>query len=499
MKIKHLEQYFAGKQSGIVTLFILVLGATLRFYDYLNRFGIGYDQTHDAIISRYALEHYLIPLVGPFSSAGPFQTGGEWYWFIMAGASLLPFSPISPWIFMTLIHIAFIYLTIIVGKKIIDKPFGYIAGFFAAISTAQIAQSTNLTNQGPQAIPALLAIFSAIVWIREKKTISLFCLGFFVSLGMSIHMQAAALLSLIPITIILGGMKYLKPGLIMSLIIGLVIPHIPLLLFDFQNDFVNLQGMIQYFLYDQYKISFEVLGRRWLTYAFVFWPNAWSHIIGGQMVISFATIIGIGLMFTYKLIAKKMNRVFLFLISSFFIMVIILRYIRAPLFDSYLVFLNPFVVFLSAWLVYFLLKKKKALGIIAFLVIASGSLIKDFSEITHKGNMVTRLMIQNWRSALLEQYPDNKFSFYDYKFESKNISFPFVYFMYAEDKIDDDAIKIGVALVSKVDEFPFEKISDGSGGYQVFVLNGLQKDLEQEGWRKINPDYVYNSVERWRQ
>lgn len=489
---------FIDNNFGISVFCILNVAFILRFYDYLNRFGLAYDQAHDAIVARFAIENGLIPLVGPFSSAGPFQTGGTWYYFIMSGFNMITFTWIAPWIFMTLIYILFVYLIIIIGKGLVDKPFGLIVGTLAAVSTAQIAQSTNLANQGPEAIISLLAIWGATSWIVKKKKIYLFALGFFVSLGISIHMQAAALILLIPLAIIFAGIKNLRSKSVAIVLLGLFIPHIPLLIFDFQNDFVNLRGMIQYVLYDQYKISLDILGRRWLTYAGVFWPTAWGHIIGGQTLFGYFTIFGVGLMLIFSLLTRKISKLFLFLFVSFSLMVAVLRYVRTPLFDSYLVFLNPFVLLISAWLVHFIFSKNRIFGVIVFLLLVSGSFIKDFSEITHQGTKPILLMIEKWKVELDQKYPGKNFSFFDYRLASKDASFPFVYYMYSSRKTSDDGLRIGIAYRSDEKKFSYDIVAGKDSGYNIFYLDGSQEDIEKAGWFPINPSYVYNSTENWR-
>ena len=186
----------------ICLLSILTIATILRFYNYENRWGLAYDQAHDAIIARYALENHKIPLVGPFSSAGPFQTGGEWYWFIMAATVFYPNAIITPWVVLTLLHALFVLLIILVGKELVNEKFGLIVGLLATVSTAQIAQATNLTNQSPLAIIALFAIWTMISYVKTKKLKYLFLLALFVSLASTIHLQGLALIILVPITII---------------------------------------------------------------------------------------------------------------------------------------------------------------------------------------------------------------------------------------------------------------------------------------------------------
>ena len=261
---------------------ILFLAIALRFYDYNDRYGLAYDQAHDAVVSRYAVSENKIPLLGPFSSAGPFQTGGEWYWLLMIPISIYPYSILSPWIFITILYVIFVACIILLGKEIKGNVFGLFVGALAAVSTAQISQSLNLTNQAPHALIALLAIWAMLRFIKKKKDKYLFFIAFFVSLSISIHLQGVALMIFLLLTIILTGIPS-KKGVIVILA-GLLIPLSPILIYDIWHDFFNIRNMVNYYLFDQYKISFDVLGRRWLTYVGEFLPQSWSYIIGGLVI-----------------------------------------------------------------------------------------------------------------------------------------------------------------------------------------------------------------------
>lgn len=491
-----MKKYIIKNWFGLSTVCILIIAAFLRFYDYNRRFGLGYDQAHDAIIGLYALKHGLIPLVGPFSSAGPFQTGGEWYWFIMTGYKFLPFFDISPWILLTFLYVAFVYLIIKVGEKLVNREYGLIAGVFSTVSTAQIAQSTNLTNQGPEAIIALVAVWFCLLYINKKKNIYIFFAGLFVGLGISIHLQAVALTSLMFLAFLFAGVWKVRP--ISACVLGFLIPFIPIFLFDIQNDFVNTKNMLQYFLYDQYKIPFEVLGRRWLSYIFIFWPQAWSHIIGGERIIGFLIMGIFGLIFAYQVLKQKIGRSILFLITSFLVMLVILRYVRTPLYDSYLVFLHPHVLLITSWIVYYLLKIRKAVGIVLILIIIGFSINKDIQEIKYPDGIGTHIL-KLWREELSYHYPHEKFTIYDLSYKYRDKSVPLSFFMYYDEKVDDEGKKIGLAVQTPKVIIARKTIVGEEGGYQIFDLNSSSSAaLERAGWINVNPSYIYNSTQNWR-
>ena len=370
----------------ICLLSILTIATILRFYNYENRWGLAYDQAHDAIIARYALENHKIPLVGPFSSAGPFQTGGEWYWFIMAATVFYPNAIITPWVVLTLLHALFVLLIILVGKELVNEKFGLIVGLLATVSTAQIAQATNLTNQSPLAIIALFAIWTMISYVKTKKLKYLFLLALFVSLASTIHLQGLALIILVPITIIFTRPPLIK-GIIV-LLLGIFIPLIPLILFDIQNNFVNSHSMLKYYLYDQYKISLDVLGRRWLTFIGIFLPNSWSHIIGGNLILGYIVMILSGFAIAYNFLKSQLSKEWYILVISFLGMLVLVRYTRTPIFDSFIVFLHPFILLFTALAIFSIYKKNVAIGLSFMFLIVIGSLLKDIREIKLATNHV---------------------------------------------------------------------------------------------------------------
>ncbi len=220
---------------GIIS--IIILAATLRFYSYSDRWGLAYDQAHDAIIAQYSISHAQLPLLGPFSSAGAFQTGGEWYWILMLGSILVPFLPNGPWIFLTLAQLIFVVSMIFLGRKLIGRGFGLLTGLLAAISPTLISQSINMSNQAPLPMTSLCAIFAAVYYLRNKNWQFLFLLGFFISLGAAIHLQGVALVVLLIVTLIFSGFPSVSS--LIGVFIGLIIPWVPIFFVDAQHGFFN--------------------------------------------------------------------------------------------------------------------------------------------------------------------------------------------------------------------------------------------------------------------
>ncbi|HEX8931639.1 MAG TPA: hypothetical protein VF810_00610 [Patescibacteria group bacterium] len=467
-----------------VVLSIVIVAAFLRFYNFGNRWGLAYDQAHDAMIARYALAHFKLPLLGPFSSAGAFQTGGEWYWIVMLGTAMFPWLIMGPWVLITSSYILFVFLIILLAKELVDKKFALIVGLLTAVSTAQIAQGVSLTNQSPLAIFSLLSLWCSIRFMRTKNRWYLFLLALFVSTAASIHLQGTALIMLVLCTLVFSGVLRIVDFLIIGA--GLVIPWIPVLSVDLQNNFFNTKNMLQYFLHGQYKISLDVLGRRWLTYLGVFWPKAWSSVIGGNVVIGYSISIALVVVALYKLWKKLLSKEWIVMLLSFVLILLVVRYTRTPLFDSYIVFLHPFIFLFSGWLIYFLYQKQRIVGSIVLCLVLLFSLQRSIQEITFSGNTVAVSYSTVLRDKLTKTYPNVNFAVFDLHNETTAISYPLVLYLDEKRLVSSQGRRVGV-IFNKDD-----------GQYTLIDLNkNTESELNKKGWYLVTPEKVYLSTEEW--
>lgn len=472
-------------------LLILILASFLRFYDYENRWGLAHDQARDALVAREALRQYKIPVLGPFSQAGSFVMGPIWYWLVALATSIYPASVLTPWIVLTLSYVLVVYIMILIGKELDGKKLALTLGVFTAVSTNQITQSTNLTNPSGIAILSASALYFAIKYVKTGRNLFIFLSPFFVSLAINTHLQAIGLLFLIPPIVVIRKTNLKK---ILLLLTALVIPFIPLIIFDIRHNFYDARSMIDYFLYGQYRIY---VPNRWLTYIGMFWPEAWAKIIGGWTVLGYLIMVFLAVTTPYAFFKKKITKPLLTLIISFLLMFIMLRYFRGERFDSYLVFLHPFVITLTGWMVLNLYKKKIAVGLLLLILIVGGSIQRDIQEIKNSENF-TAYIVKLWINQILEKYPHEKFAVYDLQYARRDKSLPLALFLDVGKKIDDKGLKIGIAIASSGSQFKYPVIVGKGGAYQIFNLNSLTStELSAEGWAFVNPSQIYRSTEEW--
>jgi len=476
---------------------ILILSAFLRFYSYSTRWGLAYDQAWFAVIARHALNTFQLPLLGPFASGGPFQTGGEWFWIVMIGTLLNPYSVISSWVFITFLSIFQVYLMYVVAKQFVGKGFAYATALLGAVSVSQILQSTNLTSQMTASLCASLLLLVAILYIRKEKSIFLFISGLSVGLASAIHLQGVLLI--IPLMCFIVVTKSFSPKKIFLIAFGMLLPWLPVLIIDVQNNFYNTKNMLMYFTNPQSQASYEQLGRRWLTFTTTYVPNSWGRIVGGNIFIGYLEILLVGATLIYKFYKRIYEKKWIFVLTSTIIATVLLRYIKTPLYENYTTFLHPFIFLLIAWAIWNLFKINKYAAYFVLGIIVICSIATVWKDIGWSSNL-TDGQTKQYVSILKNKFPNEKFAIYDYNYKFNYKTLPLVLYLQTEGLIDDNGHRVGIAMAtpgSRMNFIPHKEVGD-VGGFQIFDLeSSVSAVLQKAQWAFVNPSMIYNSVEYW--
>lgn len=475
------------------SLIVIVLAATFRFYDYQNRYVLGADQARDAIIARFALTKHMLPLTGPFSSAGPFFTGPEWFWFVMLGSILYPGSFLSPWVLLTCLFILAVYIIFLIGNEIRGILYGFIAGLLSAVSPVEITHTANLTNPVLTVVFSTITILFAVKYAKVKASIYSFLTGLSTGIAVSIHFQSIFLIPF-PIFIILLNKPKLKQCI--YFLIGLLIPFIPFIYFDMRHNFYEIHHILQYYLHDQYKISLNVLGRRWLTYILIFWPQTWAYIIGGSVTISSMILIISLCIFVVEFLKKSLLKTHNIILITVFIAVVGIRYTRVSLHEDYFFFLHPFVFLITGWTLYKTYSWNKILGVGLCVLVTASSIISDFQNFPKSNPGYERT--KNLNLLLTHTFPNKYFAVYDYGGLTSYVSFPLSLILSSHNQTDTSGKRIGILTINK-QLSSFHRIStDQRLGYQLIDLSGYSNaSLIKSGWHFVNPPALYAEIEEW--
>lgn len=477
---------------------ILLLGSFLRFYDYPNRWALAYDQAWFAVIARHALHTFQLPLLGPFASGGPFQTGGEWFWIVMLGIIPLPQFIITPWVFITLLSVVQIYLLYVLGKAYKDRTTGLVLAFLGAISPSLVLQSTNLTSQMTVSILATVFLLFAIIYIKSKKLSALFYAALSIGFAFAIHFQGIMLIPSIAILIVLTKSFHWKK--LVFVFLGLFIPWIPVFLVDATNHFYNTISILTYYTNPQSQASYDVLGRRWLTYILEFIPSSWGYLIGGNKWVGYIEILLVGAIVVRDFIRKKITLQLWFMLLTIAFLTVVLRYLRVPLYANYINFLHPFILLLITSCIIAIWRLNKLVAMLIMGIVIVFTFQELYKNIVISTNYTAESTTE-WVKVLKQKYPGESFDIYDYNLKNGHRSMPLVYFLQTEGLTDNNGRRIGIAIATEGAEFeiPYHKVVTGDDtSYQLLDLSASSSvKLRQSNWKPMNPQYIYDSVENW--
>src|SRR3990167_5364189 len=203
------DNYKRNRRDVIKLTIIILLGSFLRLFNFPYRYGLGEETVRDEVVGIEAARELQLPLTGAFSSLGPFTFGPLYTYQVAFSYLVLPFN-YSPWIYLSLISIFYIYIIYKIGEILNGKNFGLILAFIAAVSPAQIISATHLTSHNNTNLFAALSIWVFLIILsKDKSKWWNFLLGLIIGIGMNLHFQMGGLL-ILPLILFISKRKYLN-------------------------------------------------------------------------------------------------------------------------------------------------------------------------------------------------------------------------------------------------------------------------------------------------
>lgn len=406
MSLSAIKKFIKLHTVTIMLFSILLLAFFLRFYNTPARYDFNSDSIRDALVGMFGAQHLRFPLVGPFSSQGPFTFGPLYYWSVIF-VSFLPYS-YAPWVFMGILSLCTVYIMYKIGEELEGPTLGIVLSILATVSPVLISTSETLSNLSPVPFFASLSILFFIKIAKRKNTLGNYLLlGTFLGLGINSHYQMAGLLILPAILLFTQGKSHIKHFCVT--IAGIIITFIPLIIFNFLHQFHTIKGFI---------ITFTILKKNiyiansWTIYMKDFWPHFLSAITGLPVNISLLLCSIACIAITRLIIKKKLSKIFLLLFIAFFINFLFLRYYTSERNYVYFLYLNPLIFILLGYGLYSLryLKGWNYL-LITILVVFSGYV--TISQIVpHFYTSQSQIEAKKIVSLLQNRYPNTAVSLY---------------------------------------------------------------------------------------
>lgn len=382
---------------------IILLGFTLRFYNFPKRYGFDFDAARDSLAASTYAKSLVIPLTGASSSVAPFNFGPWYYYLLILFEKIVPIY--GSWILIGITSVTCIYLFYKIGEKLENKKFGLLLSILVAFSPSQIILSTTLSNPSLIPIFSALSLFMFVSYLKNKKLISVFLLGLFIGLGINIHFQMFGFL-IFPILIVLFYKDRIK--ILFLSMVGFILSFLPIILYDLNNSFHNLKGLVFYFTSSRENVY---VANRWLFYVRDFWPTFWNETFGVNLALSLLIIFSFVFMVLFLLYKKKLGKQYFLLFFAFLFNFVLLRYFPSQKPIYYLYFLQSFIFLFSGFLIFKLIENRKILplGILFLFFIFVSIIKKDLIIISTQSSNREVVKI---KEDLILKYPGESFNIY---------------------------------------------------------------------------------------
>lgn len=347
------------KNKKKLILFFLAISVFLLFmffrsYNLSGRLGFGWDQERDALAATNILVGKLT-LLGP-RVQGPAGFFLPPYFFYMLAPfyKLFNLSPSATGGFIVFWSILTFVVSYLIVSKVFDKK---AALFFLALwAVNPLSVSIDTIAWNPVVVPLLfiVLIYLIYLYIKKIKAKYIFLAGIIFGMGLSSHLQ---FLFIAPVftPLLIDIFKSKKFKNMAFLVLGSVIPFIPIFIFDLRHNFLNLNQIA----------GFVKNGGEGVNRVLIVWERASSFMVGGSPSILLGTliyiIVSIGLFVMARRIKNTDQGKILLSLGAVWVASLPLFYafVRSPSEYYFNYLLIPFIIFLSL-----LLKNLKSLGIL---------------------------------------------------------------------------------------------------------------------------------------
>lgn len=234
---------------------IVVLGLFLRLYKISESMTFIGDQGWFYLSARDLIIFGKIPLVGIASSHPWIHQGPLWTYMLTPALILGGFNPLSGAFLTAILDVMAIALIYKIGANFFSKRLGILASLVYAASPAVIMNARMPYHTSPIPLFVLLLIFSLLKWVAGRNS-KYFPLVLF-SMSMLYNFELATVVFWPVIAGLLGFgfinkskwvLNVWKKHLKLSLL-GLIIPMIPVIIYDLYHGFPQTFGYAVWFVY----------------------------------------------------------------------------------------------------------------------------------------------------------------------------------------------------------------------------------------------------------
>lgn len=330
------------KDPYIISLIVITIaGIFLRFFRFEGFVTFLGDQGRDALIMKRIVTFEHFPGVGAPSSIGQVFLGPFYYYLMAPWMLLTNLHPIGPAIGVAIFSTSFIVISYFVALDLFKQKLSALI-FSALVSFSYIMIWLSRFSWNPNLLPlfALLAVYTFVKALEEKRLIYFIASGLFFSFCIQFHYVALA--AGLPVVIYLAYYLYsqkenMKAALLNvgAMIAAFLIGNAPLIAFDLRNNFINLKSFTK--LLTGGEVSSNSHGLTEIVHTFSAFNNHALHMSAPFLLNVFIFF----LLIACIPFLLKQKRNFNYLAVFFFVTLFITAYFTSNKHQHYFGFLYP--------------------------------------------------------------------------------------------------------------------------------------------------------------
>ncbi len=228
-------------------LFLIGIGALLRWFNLTQSMSFFYDQGRDALKALGIMRGKFV-LVGPSADTSGLFMGPLWYYLLVPLYFIARGNPAIVLWLISFLDLATIPLFYIIGTRFLNKKTGLIAAFFWATGALPVAYARTLSNPGTTAFWTLLLVY-ALIRISDGRQFYLILAA--VCQAVLFQLNAAGAFLLFPFTtvsLILIRPKKVNRKILLIAVLIFIASFLPQVLFEIRNSFRSLNLIAKIFL-----------------------------------------------------------------------------------------------------------------------------------------------------------------------------------------------------------------------------------------------------------
>lgn len=402
--------------NHLVLLGIILTGLILRVINIDSYMHFISDQGWFYVSARDMILNKEIPLVGITSSHIWLHQGAYWTYVLGIIFMFFDFNPVIPGYFSALLGSMSIFLVYLLAKDLVNEKVGLISSFIFAVSPAVIMDSRLAYHTTPIPFFTILLLLSIYKWIKGSYIFFPIAL-FITAILYNFEIATLSLFGVLFVVLIYGFYnkkiwfkKLLNKKTIIYSIFAVLVPMLPMLIYDLSNNFSQTlkvgvwmvyKVLVSVGLYSTGKTVESTTWSEWIAFntevvgKTIFYPSTLLSIL-----IFIASVFFLLIVIQKKLKKKKEVRGLILVLIS--VVIPILAYMVTKTNSAaYIPMFYPQVIIMVGFLIYslFISKKTILVGFILLVFLAIGNinmfLNKDFvfiHGIEYRKNVVKKII-----------------------------------------------------------------------------------------------------------